>query len=439
MLPKLLTSLPGPRAQEILDMDDRFVSPSYTRSYPFVAEHGSGAMVFDPDGNRFLDLNAGIAVCATGHCHPEVVQAIQNQAGRLIHMSGTDFYYGAQTKLASKLSEIAPGDGDHKVFFSNSGAESVECALKLARYKTGRKQMIAFLGAFHGRTMGALSLTASKSVQRQAFAPLVPQVTHVPYPYVYRSPFGDPESCAQDCLDYIEKTLFTKLLDPTEVAGIIIEPIQGEGGYVDAPVSFLQGLRELTQRHGIMFIADEVQSGAGRTGRMFAIEESGVVPDIICMAKGIASGMPLGCTVASADVMDWKPGMHASTFGGNPVSCAAALKTIELLEKELLENCRNMGEHTLGRLRKMAEKSPFIGDVRGRGLMIGAELVWDKKTKKPAPDLRDRVVTWCFEQGLLILGCGPNSLRLTPPLNITQTQIDYALDLIERGIEECSR
>ncbi|MBI4866462.1 MAG: acetyl ornithine aminotransferase family protein [Candidatus Wallbacteria bacterium] len=436
-LPKIVTTLPGPKAKEVLDMDTKYVSPSYTRSYPLVAESAAGSIVTDPDGNRFLDFNAGIAVCSTGHCHPEIVKTIQDQAAKLIHMSGTDFYYSAQTRLARKLAQLAPGESPKKVFFSNSGAEAVECAMKLARYKTGRTVMIAFIGAFHGRTMGALSLTASKALQRKGFAPLVPQVVHIPYAYCYRCEFGkDPKTCGTDCLRYLTETVFKKVVDPSDVAGIIMEPIQGEGGYVVPPRDFVQKLRAITREHGIMLIADEVQSGIGRTGKMFAIEHFDVQPDILCIAKGIASGMPLGCTVADASVMDWKPGMHASTFGGNPISCEAALKTLELLEAGVMENCRQMGARLKERLAGLVESSPHVGDVRGEGLMVGIEMVTDKQTRAPAPALRDRVVNRCFEKGVLILGCGPNTVRLSPPLIIERAQVDFAADVLEAAIRE---
>ncbi|MBI3892000.1 MAG: acetyl ornithine aminotransferase family protein [Candidatus Wallbacteria bacterium] len=436
-LPKILTALPGPKAREVLEMDAQYVSPSYTRSYPLVAQSAAGCIVTDPDGNRFLDFNAGIAVCSTGHCHPEVVKSIQDQAARLIHMSGTDFYYSAQSRLARKLAELAPGEAPKKVFFSNSGAEAVECAMKLARYKTGRTVMIAFIGAFHGRTMGALSLTASKALQRKGFAPMVPQVVHIPYAYCYRCEFSKtPQSCSIDCLRYLTDTIFKKIVDPSDVAAIVMEPIQGEGGYVVPPKEFVQRLRAITKEHGIMLIADEVQSGIGRAGKMFAIEHFDVVPDILCLAKGIASGMPLGCTIADASLMDWKPGMHASTFGGNPISCEAALKTLELLENGLLANSRRMGKYLKERLAPLQKKSPVVGDVRGEGLMVGIELVRDRKTKQPAPELRDQVVDRCFEKGVLILGCGPNTVRLSPPLIVNRAQVDCAVTAIEQSLRE---
>ena len=436
MLPKLITSLPGPKAKAIIDRDDQVISPSYTRSYPLVAERGEGAMVQDPDGNRFLDFAAGIAVVSTGHCHPKVVQAIQNQAAKLIHMSGTDFYYENMVQLAEKLASLAPGGGPRRVYFGNSGTEAVEAALKLARYHTGRGQFIAFVGAFHGRTMGSLALTGSKSVQKKGFFPIMPGVHHVPYAYCYRCAYGkSPDSCAVECVKAIETEVFRTTLPPEEVAAIFVEPVQGEGGYVVPPRKFFDELRRLADKHGILLIADEVQSGMGRTGKMFASEHFGFEPDVIALAKGIASGMPLGATVARAELMTWKPGAHASTFGGNPVAVAASLATIELLEQELVNNAARVGAHLMARLCDLPQRCPIVGDVRGLGLMIGIELVRDQATKERAPDLRDKVVQMCFERGLLLLGAGPNTIRLCPPLVITTDQADFAVETIE----ECLR
>jgi len=436
MLPKLLTSLPGPKAKAIIDRDDQVISPSYTRSYPLVAQRGEGAIVEDPDGNRFLDFAAGIAVVATGHCHPKVVKAIQDQAAKLIHMSGTDFYYENMVQLAEKLASLAPGGGPRRVYFGNSGTEAIEAALKLARYHTGRGQFIAFVGAFHGRTMGSLALTGSKSVQKKGFFPIMPGVHHVPYAYCYRCAYGKtPDSCAVECVKAIETEVFRTTLPPDEVAAIFVEPIQGEGGYVVPPRKFFDELRRLADKHGILLIADEVQSGMGRTGKMFASEHFGFEPDVIALAKGIASGMPLGAMVARAELMSWKPGSHASTFGGNPVAVAASLATIELLEQELVDNAASMGAHLMARLRDLPQRCPIAGDVRGLGLMIGIELVRDQATKERAGDLRDRVVQMCFERGLLLLGAGPNTIRICPPLVITTDQADFAAETIE----ECLR
>jgi 4-aminobutyrate aminotransferase len=435
--PKLITPLPGPRARAIVDADDRLISPSYTRSYPLVARRGRGTRIEDVDGNEFLDFAAGIAVTSTGHCHPEVVAAIQQQAGELIHMSGTDFYYESLVTLAERLSAIAPMPGPHRFYYGNSGAEAVECALKLARYHTGRQNIIAFFGAFHGRTMGALSLTASKPQQKRRFAPLVPGVTHVRYPYAYRGCSGGPqdeEAFALGCARYIEDKLFKTILPPEEVAAIFVEPIQGEGGYVVAPTIFMQELRRICNRHGILLVADEVQSGAGRTGKWWAIEHTGVEPDIVCMAKGIASGMPLGVCMSRAEIMDWKPGSHASTFGGNPVAIAAALATIDVLEREGMENAARLGEKALTRLRPWTERHAIVGDVRGRGLMIGVEIVANQTTREVAPQLRDRIVDLAFERGLLILGCGETSIRLAPPLVVREEELDIALDIFEECV-----
>lgn len=430
--------LPGPRASEVIAADTRLISPSYTRGYPLVVQSGRGARICDVDGNEFLDFTAGIAVASTGHCHPEVVRAIQEQAARLIHMSGTDFYYESMTVLAERLSTVAPMPGPHRFYYGNSGAEAVECALKLARYHTGRQNIVAFLGAFHGRTMGALSLTASKPQQKRRFAPFVPGIHHVPYPYCYRGCNGDSaaqEAYALNCARYIEERLFRTVLPPEEVAAITVEPMQGEGGYVVAPANFMRELRSICDRHGILLIADEVQSGAGRTGKWWAIEHTGVEPDIVCIAKGIASGMPLGICMARAEIMDWAPGSHASTFGGNPVSIAAALATLNILEREAIANAAAVGSRMMERLRTWIGRYQNVGDVRGRGLMIGLELVTDQNSRTPAGELRDRVVNAAFERGLLILGCGENTIRLCPPLILTQAEADAGLDILERALQ----
>jgi 4-aminobutyrate aminotransferase len=428
-VPWIRTDLPGPRASQLIATDEQYTSPSYTRVYPLAVERGYGAVIEDVDGNRFLDFTAGIAVCSTGHCHPRVIAAVQQQAAKLLHMSGTDFYYAPQGELAKKLAEIAPGSGAKRVFFTNSGAESVEAAFKLARYHTGRQHMIAFFGAFHGRTLGALSLTGSKVVQRRGFAPLIPMVSHVDYPNTYRS----AESL--ESLNQLED-LFKRTVAPQEVAAIIVEPIQGEGGYIVPPPEFHRELRKLCDKHGILLIADEVQSGMGRTGKMFAMEHWEVVPDIVCLAKGIASGMPLGAIIAKADIMDWGPGSHASTFGGNPVSCVAALETIKLLQNELMENARVVGAHLKARLVELMEKHPIIGDIRGLGLMIGVELVRDRVTKEPAGLERDEIVQACFRRGLLMLGCGVSTLRFCPPLVVTKEQCDTAVQIIDEVLGE---
>jgi 4-aminobutyrate aminotransferase len=435
--PRLKGAVPGPKARAIVEADHRIVSPSYTRSYPLVAKRGRGVRLEDVDGNEFLDFAAGIAVCSTGHCHPEVVAAIQRQAAELIHASGTDFYYEHMVRIADRLSAVAPMPGPHRFYFGNSGTEAIEAALKIARYHTGRKHLVAFLGAFHGRTMGALSLTASKAQQRRRFSPLVPGVTHIPFPYVYRGCTGgvlEQERYAVDCARYLEDKLFKTTLPPEEVAAIFVEPIQGEGGYVVAPDIFLQELRRIADKHGILLVVDEVQSGAGRTGKWWSIEHSGVQPDIVCIAKGIASGMPLGICMTRAELMDWKPGSHASTFGGNPVAIAAALATMEILERDAIANAATLGEAMLAHLRGFLARHPIVGDVRGRGLMIGVEIVKDQATREMAPAMRDRIVDLAFERGLLILGCGESSFRLSPPLIVNQQEATIALNILDECI-----
>ncbi len=426
-IPDIRTELPGPNASMLIESDEQYTSPSYTRDYPLAVKRGEGAVIQDVDGNMFLDFTAGIAVCATGHCHPRVVGAIQRQAEQLIHMSGTDFYYPGQRDLARKLAEIAPGDSPKRVFFTNSGTEAVEAALKLARYHTGRQQMIAFFGAFHGRTMGALSLTGSKAIQRRGFGPLLPGVTHVPYPNGSRG---------LEVIEHIETNLFGKTVSPDEVAAIIVEPIQGEGGYIVPPPEFHKRLKALAEQHGILYIADEVQSGMGRTGKMFAIQHWGVEPDIVCLAKGIASGMPLGAMVAKSEIMDWPPGSHASTFGGNPISCAAALETIALLEEGLTDHAAQIGNFLMMRLRELQERHELIGEVRGKGLMIGVELVRDQTTMEPAIAERDAVIQDCFHKGLLLLGCGVSSVRLSPPLVIDHGQAETAVSILDEVLAE---
>ena len=435
--PKISTALPGPNAKRVLAGDEKYISPSYTRSYPLVASHGRGIVITDVDGNEFFDFSAGIAVTSTGHCHPHVVAAIQKQAGELIHMSGTDFYYESMVTLADRLSKIAPMPGPHRIYYGNSGTEAIECALKLARYHTRRQNIIAFLGAFHGRTMGALSLTASKPQQKRRFAPLVPGVTHVRYPDLYRGPAAgeDPEEFALNCARFIEEKLFKTILPPEEVAAIFVEPVQGEGGYLVAPTSFMQELRRICDRHGILLVVDEVQSGVARTGKWWAVEHGGVQPDMICMAKGIASGMPLGITLTRAEIMDWVPGSHASTFGGNPVCIAAALATLEVIEREdLVGNSADVGSYIMKRIADWPRKHKLVGDVRGRGLMIGVDIVKNKAKKEYAPELRDRIIELAFEHGLLFLGCGPSAIRLSPPLVVTRDEADVAVDVLEEAI-----
>jgi 4-aminobutyrate aminotransferase len=438
--PLIRTPLPGPRAKALIARDRAVVSPSYTRSYPLVIERGYGAMVEDVDGNVFLDCAAGIAVNSTGHSHPDVVRAITNQAHKFLHMSGTDFYYEPQVKLAEELASVAPFAGGARSFFANSGTEAIEACLKLSRYATGRQNLIAFLGGFHGRTMGSLALTASKAAQRRGFSPLLPGVYHAPYADCYRCPLGlKPESCAAECLDFIEHQLFVHLVSPDEVAAIVVEPIQGEGGYIVAPDQFLQRLRALTAQHGILLVDDEVQSGMGRSGRMFAIAFSGVEPDMVAIAKGIASGLPLGVAVARGGLMAWPPGSHASTFGGNPVSCAAAIETMRLLKTQLVANAAEVGAHLQSGLAALADRHALIGDVRGRGLMIGVELVRDRQTKERATGERDAVIAACFARGLLLLGAGRNAIRFSPPLVLTREQADVAVKVFDEALAEVGR
>jgi 4-aminobutyrate aminotransferase len=433
--PDIKTSLPGPKARALIDRDRKFVSPSYTRDYPFVIARGEGAVVEDVDGNRFLDCAAGIAVNSTGVSHPDVVAAIVEQAQKFIHMSGTDFYYEPQVRLAEALSAIVPIDGDVRTFFGNSGTEATEAAIKLARYHTKRQGIIAFIGAFHGRSMGALSLTASKAIQRRGFAPFMPGVYHAPYPDTYRFD-GSADQCAELALSFIRDTILVHLIPPDEVSAIVVEPIQGEGGYIVPPKAFLQGLRELATQHGMVLVVDEVQSGMGRTGKMFASEHFDLKADVVNIAKGIASGLPLGVTCARADIMTWPPGAHASTFGGNPVSCAAANATIKLLEDSLVANAADVGAYLLDGLRALQEKHPLLGDVRGRGLMIGIELVRDPKTKERAVEERNALIQAMFRRGVLVLGAGRNAMRLAPPLVFSKTQADSVLEVFDQALVE---
>ncbi len=436
-LPHLITPLPGPNARKVLARDAQFISPSYTRGYPMVAKAGRGAMVEDVDGYVFLDFADGIGVVYTGHCQARVVAAIQKQAAELIHISGTDFYVPNMVDLAERLAAIAPGNKPKKVYFGNSGTEAVEAAIKLARYHTRREKIIAFYGSFHGRTMGSLSLTASKAVQRKGFGGLLSGVFHVPYPNSYRCPYGHPSPCnGVEAATFLERELFKRIVDPGEVAAVFVEPIQGEGGYLPASAEFLMELQRICRRYEILLVADEVQSGMGRTVKWWASDHAGLEPDILCVAKGIASGMPLSAMIAQADLMDWKPGAHASTFGGNPVCVAAALATMDLLETQYIENARRMGEFLMGRMAGWPARHSIVGDVRGKGLMIGVEIVRDQKTKERAQDLRDAIVDRAFSKGLLLLGAGENSIRVCPPLVIDEEQADYAVRVIEECIVE---
>ncbi len=438
--PVIKTSLPGPKALEIINADAQYVTPSYPRpDYKLVAEKGYGVWIEDPDGNVFLDCNAGVAVCSTGHCHPEIVRAISEQAAELIHLCGTDYYYRHMPALGKKLDEIVPIDGPTKSHFANSGAEAIETALKLAMYHTRRQKFISFFGSFHGRTLGALSLTSSKKAQRLGFMRQALDVVHVPYPNCYQCPFNlgkcSDGTCCMGSVSWIEDRIFNTTTPPEEVAGIVIEVVQGEGGYVPAPPEFIREIRRICDQHGIMMIIDEVQSGMGRTGKMFALDHhAGVKADIVCMAKGIGSGMPIGVCTAKADIMDWHKGAHASTFGGNPVAIAAALKTIELLEGGLVDNAREVGAYLEAGLRRLQEKYDGIGDVRGLGMMLGVEFVTDKLSKKPDAELRDRIEMACFERGLIILGCGTSTIRWSPPLILSRENADVALEIFDAAI-----
>ena len=441
-LPEIRTSLPGPEARKVLALDRKHLSPSYSRDYPFVAKRGRGSMIEDVDGNWFLDFCAGIGVTATGHCHPEVVRAIRRQSEEMIHVPTADFPTSLTTRLAEKLCAITPGEGPKKVYFGNSGTEAVEAALKLARWHTGRKNFIAFQGCFHGRTYGSLSLTSSKAVQRDRFGPFLPGVFHVPYPNPYRCPSGRLRSeCEQacTCLDAIEKGLFKEVVSPTEVAAIIVEPILGEGGFVVPPPDFLPGLRELADRHGILLILDEIQTGVGRTGKMWACEHSGVIPDILVTSKGIASGMPLSAIVARAELMDWPEGAHASTFGGNPVACAAAWETLRLVEDTYISRAASLGTYLMDSLSDWPQRYAIVGEVRGKGLMVGIELVKDMSTQPPWGEARAGILRKAFERGLLLLGCGESTLRLIPPLVIEKEQIDFALGILAEALSEAEK
>jgi 4-aminobutyrate aminotransferase len=437
-VPEIRTPLPGPKAKAIIEKDAAFVSPSYTRDYPLVIARGDGAIVEDVDGNTFLDCAAGIAVNSTGVSHPDVVKAIADQAAKFIHMSGTDFYYEPQVRLAEELASLVPIAGEVRTFFGNSGTEATEAAIKLSRYFTKRPNVIGFLGSFHGRSLGSLALTSSKSVQRRGFGPMMPGVYHAPYPDPYRFT-GSADACAEASLSFIRDQILVHLTAPDEVAAVVVEPIQGEGGYIIPPKAFLQGLRELTRQHGIMLVLDEVQSGMGRTGRMFAAEHFDVTGDIVNIAKGIASGLPLGVTCARKDVMSWPPGAHASTFGGNPVSCAAALVTIRLLREQYVQNAATVGAHLMDGLRALAGRHAIIGDVRGKGLMIGVELVRDRQTKERAVEERTALVQAMFRRGVLILGAGRNAVRFAPPLVLTKAQADDVLRLFDESLSEIAQ
>jgi 4-aminobutyrate aminotransferase len=432
---KKVLNLPGPNAQALIERDQAVISASYPRGYPFVMDHGKGSEVWDVDNNRFLDFMAGIAVASTGYSHPEIVKVIQEQAEKFIHIS-SDFYHESWVALGEKLDEIAPFEEKALSFMTNSGTEAVETAIKLARYQTKRSQIIGFTGAFHGRTMGAVSITASKPHYHKGFYPLMSGVAHAPFPNPYRPVLerARGEDYGETVVRYIEEQILGQNIPPDEVAAILVETIQGEGGYIVAPLGFYPALRELCNKYGILLILDEVQSGMGRTGKWWAIEHFGVEPDIILSAKGIASGMPLGACIARKSVMTWPRGAHGNTYGGNPLACAASLKTIELIEKHYLKNAAEVGEYTLDALKEIQVRHPSIGDVRGIGLMIGVEFVKDKESKKADEHLRDRVVDLAFERGLLMLGCGKSVIRIAPPLCITKSEVDEGLEIFEEAL-----
>ncbi len=440
--PRILTAPPGPKARAIIERDKGVASTSYIKEYPLVVARGAGSMIEDVDGNRYLDFMAGIAVASTGHAHPRVVAAINDAAAKFLHICGTDFYYESMTSLCERLARLAPGSSRKRVFLTNSGTEAVEGAIKLVRNATRRPALIAFDGAFHGRTYGSMSLTSSRSTQRGGFEPLLPSVYHVPYANRYRCQHcggRNPQpACTLDCVRSIESELFTRRLDPRDVAAIFVEPVQGEGGYVVPPPGFLGALRELCDKHGILLVFDEVQSGIGRSGRMFACEheDEGVEPDVLLTAKGLGSGMPIGAIIAREAVMKWERGAHGSTFGGNPVCCAAALATLDLVEGQLADNARVMGKRLLEAMQRLAERHSIIGDVRGLGLMVGVELVKDRTARQPAREVLEELVQRAFRRGLLILGAGRSSLRLAPPLIVDEYDVDTAVGVIDEILEE---
>ncbi len=430
--PRILVPPPGPRARAVVDRDAAWTSTSYIKEYPLVVARGAGAMIEDVDGNRYLDFMAGIAVASTGYGHPAVIAAIKDAADRFLHICGSDFYYEGMAALCERLAKLAPGPAKKRVFLTNSGTEAVEGAIKLARNSTGRAGLVAFKGAFHGRTYGAMSLTSSKARQHAGFGPLLPEVYHVPFGYCYRCEFGkEYPSCELFCVSAIEHDLFARQIEPTDVAAIFVEPVQGEGGYVVPPDGYLAALRALCDKYGILLVCDEIQCGIGRTGRMFASEHAGIEPDILLTAKGLGSGMPIGAIIARESVMHWKTGAHGSTFGGNPVCCAAALATLDIVERELIANARAMGKLLMAGVRRLATRHRVIGDVRGLGLMIGVEFVQDQKTREPATDLVNALVQRAFSQGLLLLGCGRSTLRLAPPLIVDAADIDTGLAIID--------
>jgi len=439
--PKIVVTPPGPKARELVKKDESLISPSYVRFYPLVVESGKDCIVKDVDGNEYIDFNSGLVCLNVGHNHPKVISAIKSQCNRFLHYSNTDFYYNEVVNLAERLSEITPGSFDKKVYFGNSGTEAIEAAVKLAKWHTRKQLFIGFISAFHGRTVGALSFTASKPAQRRHFFPLMPGVTHVPYPYCYRCPFHQTyPDCHYWCIDFIDEFVFKKYVPPEDVAAILFEPIQGEGGYVVPPPEYFERLKKLADKHGILLVDDEVQAGMGRTGKWFAIENWNVEPDILCSAKALASGLPLGATIANAKVMDWIGGSHASTFGGNPLSCVVASAVIGVIKEErLLENATKQGAYILKRLENLKEKSEIIGDVRGKGLMIGMEIVENKENEKPAAKKASEIMTRSWKRGVAVITCGVSTVRIAPPLTITRELLDTALEIIEDVVKEVEK
>jgi 4-aminobutyrate aminotransferase len=439
--PKIVVTPPGPKARDLVKKDEQFISPSYGRFYPLVVESGKGCIVKDVDGNEFIDFNSGLVCMGVGHNHPKVVAAIKNQCDRFLHYSNTDFFYREVVDLAEKLAQITPGGPEKKVYFGNSGAEAIEAAVKLAKWHSRRQLFIGFTGAFHGRTIGALSFTASKPTQKRYFFPLMPGVTHVPYAYCYRCAYKlTYPGCHYWCVDFIDEQVLQKYVPPEDTAAIVFESIQGEGGYVVPPPEYFQRIKKLADKYGLLLIDDEVQSGMGRTGKWFAIEHWGVEPDIVCAAKALASGLPLGATIAKAKIMDWVPGSHASTFGGNPLSCVAASAVIDVVKEEkLLENANKQGAYILKRLGELKEQCEIVGDVRGKGLMIGMEIVEDKESKKAAPQKVTDIMMRSWKRGINVISCGASTIRIAPPLIITRDLVDSALDIIEDVTKEVGK
>lgn len=439
-VPKISKEFPGPKAKEIIERDTKYLVTS-TKTAPIVAKRAKGALIEDVDGNIIIDLFSGVGVQNVGHCHPEVVKAIKDQVDRFIHMAGTDFYYDVQVRLAEKLATSAPGRMARKVFFTNSGTESVEAAIKVAKAYTKRQTFIGFIGGFHGRTMGSLSVTASKPVHREGFFPFMPGVYHLPYAYCYRCRYKlEYPSCGLWCAKILEEVYFDSFVPPTDVAAVIAEPVQGEGGYIVPPKEFLPLIKRIAEKHGILYIDDEVQAGMGRTGKLWAIEHFNVIPDVIATAKALGGGMPIGATIIDAKLDFDRPGRHSNTFGGNAVAAAAALAVFRIIEKEkLLQRAQRLGKKSMKRLKEMEEKYEIIGDTRGLGLMLAHEFVKDKRTRSANKEARDRVIELALKNGLGLLGCGKSSIRYLPPLVIEEDILDIAWDILEKSIRTVSK